>query len=285
MSWSRKIAGHKAYVTTLSGKITQELQSSDIDFTKLKAWSRLLDNQLAAIGSLYDSMIEELSDEEAFNKAFIARAAEEEKICFLIAQINSTLNDEPKQTAGPRIESKLPTLKLPEFDGTLANWDSFWDQFSASIDCRKDLRPVDKLNYLRGVLKGEVRKLIDGFSIEDDSYGSAVELLKVTYDNPKRKEHELAMQLLQLKIPNHNSHSLAEFRANLECTLRKLENLGCDLSSSSWLVSPLVMKKLPSKTIEMIQQATNEDYPQLQEIRDSLLKVINHLESEGQEDN
>ena len=95
------------------------------------------------------------------------------------------------------------------------------------------------------MLKGEVRKLIDGFSSEHDSYGSAVQFLKATYDNPpKTKEHELAMQLLQLKSLNHNSNSLAEFRDNLKCTLRKLENLGCDLSSSSWLISPLVMKKI-----------------------------------------
>ena len=33
----------------------------------------------------------------------------------------------------------------------------------------------------------------------------------------------------------------------------------------------------------MIQQIINEDYPQLQEIRDSLLKVINHLQSKGPE--
>ena len=110
-----------------------------------------------------------------------------------------------------------------------------------------------------------------------------MQLLKTTYDNPKRKQHELALQLLQLKSPTHASNSLAEFRANLECTLRKLENLGCDSNTSSWLISPLVMKKFPSKTIEMIQQITKEDYPQIQEIRDSLLKVINHLESKGPE--
>ena len=94
------------------------------------------------------------------------------------------------------------------------------------------------------MLKGEVRKLIAGFSSEQDSYDSAVQLIQATYYNPKRNEHNLAMQLLHLKSPNHNFNSLAEFRDNLECTLRKLENLGCDLSSSSWLISPLVMKKI-----------------------------------------
>ena len=89
-------------------------------------------------------MLEETLDEDEFNKAFIARTAEEKRIGFLITQINSSLNNEPKHTACPRNELKLPTLKLPQFDGTLANWDSFWDQFSASIDCRKGLSPVDK---------------------------------------------------------------------------------------------------------------------------------------------
>ena len=47
-------------------------------------------------------MLEETLDADEFNKAFIARDAEEERIGFLIAQINSSLNNEPKHTSCPR---------------------------------------------------------------------------------------------------------------------------------------------------------------------------------------
>ena len=38
------------------------------------------------------------------------------------------------------------------------------------------------------------------------------------------------------------------------------------------------MDKLPSKTVEMVELRANADYPNLTDIRDSIIKVINHLE-------
>lgn len=46
---------------------------------------------------------------------------------------------------------KLPTLKIPNFDGNLANWSSFWDIYDSLIHSRTDLTDVVKfatLNYL-----------------------------------------------------------------------------------------------------------------------------------------
>ncbi len=87
---------------------------------------------------------------------------------------------------------------------------------------------MDKYNYLKVVLKNNVKRLIDRFKIEDNSYDSAVKLLKATYTNPDKKQNELAAQLLHLTSPNHSVSSLSEFRAHLVATFMKLEKLRCN---------------------------------------------------------
>lgn len=71
---------------------------------------------------------------------------------------------------------------------------------------------------------------------------------------PKKKQNEFALQLLHMKPLIHIASSLSEFLAHLECTLMQVENLGCDLDSSSLFISPVLMEKLPGKTVEMIRQ-------------------------------
>ena len=83
-------------------------------------------------------------------------------------------------------------------------------------------------------MKGNAKKLIDGFNLEETNYDSAVKLLRSTYDN-QRKQFEFALQLLHLKSLSHKADSLSEFWTELECILMKLENISCDLESSSWL--------------------------------------------------
>ena len=283
MSTVKKIGGHKAYITTLGAKIEEEIQKPQPDLIKLKAWGRRLEDQLKNLGSLYDMLLDETKDDTKFNEILEDQHEEEEKVCMLITQIESLRISDPKPLANAASNLKLPTLQLSEFDGKTTEWDSFWDRFRSSVDERVDLRPVDKFNYSRGVLKDNAKGLIEGFKAEDSSYESAVALLKETYDNPKKKQHEIALQLIHLNNPSHNWNSLSTFRASLESTLRKLEQIGCDIESSSWLISPLIMEKLPRKTIEMMQHYANTDYPQVKEIREALLRVINHIVSTSPE--
>lgn len=56
---------------------------------------------------------------------------------------------------------------------------------------------------MRGVLKSTAKRFIDRFNIEDDSFDSAVKLLKVTVNNPDEKQRELEAELLNLNSLNH----------------------------------------------------------------------------------
>ncbi len=57
---------------------------------------------------------------------------------------------------------KLPYLKLPEFSGILTEWASFHDRFMEVLDKGTSCAPAYKLEYLKGCLKGEPLKLLQG---------------------------------------------------------------------------------------------------------------------------
>jgi len=78
--------------------------------------------------------------------------------------------------------SRLPKLALPTFNGNPLQWQTFWDSFSAAIDCNPHLSNVQKLNYLRTQVQGDAAHIIDGFQLIDINYAHSVELL-ITVDS------------------------------------------------------------------------------------------------------
>ena len=54
---------------------------------------------------------------------------------------------------------------------------TFWDSFQSSVDNNLDLTPIDKFNYLYSLLEGPGLQAIQGLTITDKNYKSAVEIL------------------------------------------------------------------------------------------------------------
>lgn len=56
----------------------------------------------------------------------------------------------------------------------------FKNSFETTIHSDPDLTAMQKHQYLVGVLQGEAKKVIQGFTISNDNYNSAWQLLKET---------------------------------------------------------------------------------------------------------
>ena len=85
--------------------------------------------------------------------------------------------------------SRLPKLNLPTFSVNPLEWQTFWDSFSAAVNCNPHLSNVQKLNHLPSLLHGDVAQIIAGFPLTDTSYIHSVELLKEKYG----KEYKFVM--------------------------------------------------------------------------------------------
>ena len=61
--------------------------------------------------------------------------------------------------------TKSPKLSIPNFDGDVLNWRTFWEQFGVSIHSRPQMSDAEKLAYLKDALKnGPAERAIQGLA-------------------------------------------------------------------------------------------------------------------------
>jgi len=68
---------------------------------------------------------------------------------------------------------KPPRLDIRPFSGDVLRWQEFWDAFDASVHQTK-YAPVDKFNYLKSKLEGEVLEAIFGHQLSNENYVVAI---------------------------------------------------------------------------------------------------------------
>ncbi|UYV73718.1 hypothetical protein LAZ67_11000494 [Cordylochernes scorpioides] len=103
---------------------------------------------------------------------------------------------------------KMPKLELPTFDGGLESWLSFKDLFYSAIGSNSQIPEIEKLQYLKGQLRGEALRLVNAFPITADNYVEVWQTLLTRYDNPKDlifTQIDNALRLPKLADDNHKS--------------------------------------------------------------------------------
>lgn len=78
---------------------------------------------------------------------------------------------------------KMPTIKLPEFNGDIQDWESHFDCFRAMVHDDSGYSPTQKFYYLRSSISGPALDLIKSIPMTDANYEVAIERLKQRYDN------------------------------------------------------------------------------------------------------
>lgn len=80
-------------------------------------------------------------------------------------------------------EVKQPKLPLSTFSGYTEERPSFYHSFKASIDCNESLWGYENLQYWKFACKNGALKIIQGLTISNSDYTTALELLKERYSN------------------------------------------------------------------------------------------------------
>ena len=99
--------------------------------------------------------------------------------------------------------SHLPKLILPKFRGDVTRWTTFWDSYKSAVHKRTEISKVDKFNYLNSLVEGSAANGIQGLTLSEANYDSAVKLLKKRYGRPQQIITEHIDELM--KIPTHAS--------------------------------------------------------------------------------
>ncbi|GFS58781.1 DUF1758 domain-containing protein [Trichonephila clavipes] len=96
-----------------------------------------------------------------------------EEMLILLERRVSHLNKTNKNTEvihtrnSDSTEIKLSTLSLPTFSGVIDEWLTFSDLFQATVTNNQNLTGAQKLQYLKGVLKGDAQKIVQSLPITD----------------------------------------------------------------------------------------------------------------------
>ncbi|XP_066958129.1 uncharacterized protein [Macrobrachium rosenbergii] len=125
---------------------------------------------------------------------------------------------------------KLPKLELLKFGGKITEWMPFWDQFKAIVD-DKPMPPVNKFMYLRSVLEGKARRVIQGLVQTAANYKSACELLEERYAKPNKIISAHIQDLMQLVLSRRSKYdnqlsALRKLQDDVIAHVRSLEALG-----------------------------------------------------------
>ena len=134
-------------------------------------------------------------------------------------------------------------MGLPEFSGEITLWPSFWDNFRAAIHENRQLSNIDRFNYLNTALKGEAKRLIQGYFITDQNYILAINQLRERYGDEKRIKACLRAELRRLPPAKKYTDSIRHTVDSIERILLQLQQLGEDTNQS--FVLSAIEEKMP----------------------------------------
>ena len=168
----------------------------------------------------------------------------------------------------------LPKIELSTFDGNPLQWRPFWDDFRATVHDRT-IPTVKKFSHLRKCLVGNAREALSSYSLSEANYPLAVAELQRRYGDPAQLIGLYATQLVSL--PTVARSDLRSFRALLHqfsISLSEIRSLASEMellmpaqksgseaqpvTSSSLLLAPLLMSKLPEDVILSWRRSTGQ---------------------------
>ena len=182
---------------------------------------------------------------------------------------------------------KLPKLSLERFDGVSGEYNSFIEAFQENIG-KQTFSDGEKLTYLAGLLDGEAKEVIKGFSLVGHNYKAVIEALKSRYGNKEAATIRHLVALLHLPTPQESSGmkyvgELYELYHKIVGHVRSLEALGHPMEPLGIALSSFIVWRFPkSIALEWSRQCEGNLYS-LDKTQEFLLKgaILSALRHSG----
>ena len=81
--------------------------------------------------------------------------------------------------------TRLRKLNIKIFTGKPTEWPTFIESFETAVDSNGALSNIQKFQYLKSYLPGQVERCIEGFLLTNDNYREALNLLRERFRNTK----------------------------------------------------------------------------------------------------
>ena len=188
--------GHRGVLTKLTREIEEILSNSELNSeatSRLQVIHEQLEGKKKVISNLDSKsvgicVIDEIEREIEESEAITAKIIQSKrKINAAIATTSreSVAHAVPPPPSGEAsTRPRLPKLSLPKFRGDVTTWSAFWDSYRSAVHENTSIAVVDKFNYLNFLLEGPAARTIEGLTLNEDNYGSAVKLLQDRFGRP-----------------------------------------------------------------------------------------------------
>ena len=175
---------------------------------------------------------------------------------------------------------KMPKFNLPSFDGQYQNWTPFFEQFMASVDGSTTLPDIQKFNYLKSSLVGEVSQLISYLPLSNTNYKIALKILIDHYDNQRLIVNTHLSAIFNLKpLQGESASELRKLIVAFEENLMAIQALKVDISSSDFVWVHVLTKKLDSESRRQFElDHPGKDLQTLQQLTDFINRRVRALE-------
>ena len=136
-----------------------------------------------------------------------------------------------------------------------------YDSFVAAIDSCKDLKDIEKFNYLYSYLEGEAFRTIKDIKLTDKNYPQALKVLRRRYSNKQRIISAHMNELLNMnKVErDRDLQGLRRLNDDIESHVRSLRSLDVDDDNYGSLLTPIIMERLPHQFKLTISRQVGDD--------------------------
>lgn len=159
-------------------------------------------------------------------------------------------------------DQKLPELNIIPFDGRFEKWQEFRDSFLEAVHKRSDITDANKLQHLKGVLRGDPQQSILNFTLANENYIAAWNMLNERYNNDFQQLSSY-IRVLMVLPECYSVDELRRLRIKATSSITALRNLQQPVDSwDGWLVF-VVSQKLDreSRRMWMEQVASGSGLP------------------------
>lgn len=186
-----------------------------------------------------------------------------EKLEAVVLSSNSeiTSNQESQvvnSSAAGRAEIRLPPLSISSFDGNYNDWTSFYDLFLCSVHNNTSLRKVQKMQYLKSLLKDEALQLVRHLPVTDANYDIAFKKLETRYNKKDHLVQQLIKKFMEQPVMSETNYTkLRSLTNNSDEIIRSLTTLNQE-GRDPWIIH-ILTSKLDSETRQIWATKVIED--------------------------
>ena len=242
-----KRGGLKGVITQILPRLKTEVESKNLPSV----------SQSLAEVELYAERIKELDSQILDQTAENAETAASECLAQyefhksyanLLFQARELLKTQPEPVI-PKKESsfRLSKLDIPKFDGSILDFQSWWDQYEVAVHTNTGLSPVEKFVHLRSLLTSEASLSIDGFPLTAGNYDEAITLLTDRYGKKSKLISAHVSKLLSIdEITGVNPKNLRRQFDLMESQVRSLSTLNVTSDMYGCILLPILLSKIPT---------------------------------------